>query len=645
MPDPLVLNATQWEYQSDLNSPPGRWSCEFVETKPAPSHAPDEIVSRQGHTRVALDVHVQDQVDRLTEGIVREWGFRETPNGVVATASGLDLKARLLDFKPSRKIEFRGVFVLGVDDQDPPGSGGTPITLGTKCDGTPIRAVFFETFQSVASLVCAEAGFTSSFDCYNYVLGQDIVWETDRSANDVLSQLVAPFNATERHKIDVFVDPNDVVRFVERGRTPPSVVEIDYLQLSERDIAEFRPPAVNDVQVIGATHAFTEPDCGHGQNPTEGAIFAPNGVPEPYVIVQRSEERESYDITTPSAGNPLTGSFDVLVSETTSTKYFNVQAQLTRHVINKRYVNYVIREPSTGVGRRIDPRIRFEDSDSQFEYNGPHDEMTRMARNVGLRDLTEYNRVDEATAGRPIVLDGIANINQIIEREESETAYDKGGDPIHVVSKTYRAEEPRPTTSGAAQSSGLMLEREVEMWYAWSRGQRLRFTATRHFSREVPGFLLSASTVTEPATGRGRPTESAFLGEGSQGPVGTWGPLGSDITTSPSVFPLVRSGNVRQGTLEIKSGPDTSQTKQAFAVLGLQADADYFRGRILSELASLRYEGNFTMLPDLNVREGWTLRVVNAPARWRTNEFYLVSREARHTDVEMVMRLRAVAWL
>lgn len=643
----LTLKGTQWTYESDLDAPPGRWSCEFLESG-STAYVAGESASRQGFTRVAIDVFVQGQLERLMEGVVREWRFREGPEGTVSGASGLDLKALLLDFKPTSPRTFKGVQILsnstsGVPASLPPGAVGST-QLTTDCAGTAIMTAEFETFQSVAAAICSAAGFTSSFDCHNYVLGQDIVWETDRSANDVLAQIASPFNATEKSKLDVFIDVNNVVRFVERGRSPATLVEVDYLQLLRREIQESKPAAVNDVQVLGPTFTFNEPDCSsEGQPPIGGAVWIDQGQKKPYTIVYRTDELETDDATVPpQSPDALAAMAVTFIATTTRTEYYDENGKQTRVVENKNYFNYIVRNPQTGLAVGIFPKTRYESVEIVNEHKGKNGELTRTVRMKFVQDTTRYFFFDTAT--NQVKLQGIANVSQFTERSETAVTYDKGGDPVHSVSKTWKAEPPSPTETGLPPDpTGLMLERIVEERWFWSGGQRFREATNVQLSRDLPGYVLSSSTNTEPATGRGRASETTSL----TGSTGVWTAEGGTqppAVTTGSSFPPVQ-GSIRSATKEIKAGPDNAQLKFSFPVLGRQSDCEYFRQRKISELAATRYEASLELLPDMNVREGYEVRVVNSPTRWRTNRFYVARRGMSHRPGDSRMPLRCITFI
>src|SRR5713226_6905393 len=99
----LTLRATKWEYHADLNAPPARWSCQFIESG-STGFLPGESISRACENRVAIDVIIDGATERLLVGAVREWGGDERPDVVASTAEGIDLKASLLDFFPGSPV-------------------------------------------------------------------------------------------------------------------------------------------------------------------------------------------------------------------------------------------------------------------------------------------------------------------------------------------------------------------------------------------------------------------------------------------------------------------------------------------------------------------------------------------------------------
>lgn len=628
-----TLKAIEWSYESDLNAPPARWTCTFLDQS---GHLPVEQQSQAGTRYVSLDVAVQGQEGRLLDGVVRQWGVRETPTGVVSTAEGLDLKAELLDFRPQAPVTFRGVRVLRPDEAP---TSGRVLRLSSDCTGAEVRGEYFETFQSAVSSIAEAMGYTAVFDCYDYVLGTDVVWEPTRTANDVLAELAAPFNATERGKLDVFVEPNKVLRFVERGRTAPPVVEVDYLQLLEREVTEFTPQPPSDVLVEGATYTFVEPDCS--REAVEGAVVIFEDRPAPYTLTERRLEYESYDVQSPLApSNVFVGSFDVLVAERTTTKYFDENGRQLRQVETVRWHNYVLRDPRTGQGKRINPKARLETTETHWEYQQGSARPTRMIRTTFVQDSTVY--VSLAADGTETVL--TANVGQFTEREEQETTYDKAGDPVTITSTTYAATEPKPTPSGQASPTPLLLVRKVEETFSWSGGMRIRSVTTREFDTRIPGRQLTSRTFTEVAPGRGRPTDSIFFADDGSGPVGVWGPHGAVGTPTASRWPPVRGGVVRTATTTVRAGGDAAQVRHVFPTLARQEDCAYFRARLLAEATATRYGVTLRMLPDLNVREGVMLRVLHQPARWRTNEFFVHGRSMQHTSQGATMTIRGVAW-
>ena len=63
--------------ESDLNSPPGRWSCSYVESGSTGALSPAETISQSAYTRAAIDVTLDGSTGRLMTGVVREFGILE----------------------------------------------------------------------------------------------------------------------------------------------------------------------------------------------------------------------------------------------------------------------------------------------------------------------------------------------------------------------------------------------------------------------------------------------------------------------------------------------------------------------------------------------------------------------------------------
>jgi hypothetical protein len=608
----LILKALDWSYDSDLASPPARWDCTFLESG-ATAYLPGEAIPKSPYERAAIDVTVDGATQRLVVGVVREWGLAETPEGLRTRAEGIDLKAVLLDFKPTSPKVYKGMSIAS-DSTAAVGSINRHV-LGSNSEGADIVADFFHTFQSVVGDVVKAAGGTPMFDGYDYYVAQEINWETEQSANDVLQQLLSPFNATERFKIDVFFEPNNVVWFRERGRYTPESVEVDYKRLRQRDVRRSDYPSFNDVQVLGTTYTHLEPDRPSGDTPIPGLAFI-----RPYTKEYTKIEREAIaGLTTAN----LSGALYVVIATTHGIQYYDIAGRMFREVTSKVYSNYVLRDKTTGEFKETRASYKRESTDAQYEFKGPHDEETREVKIEHVRDTTDYYQWDDGVFS----FVGFTNFDQVTYHSETVLEYDADGEVIRSHQKIHRAPQPDPSTTIGPQSAALLVERDVEQFWFWSGGQRLRTTTTRNYSRNSSALSVptAVSSHTEPSPGKGRPS------------VGT-------STTTPDIRTSQRGG-FRTVTAQVKAGPDNAQLKYSFPMLGRQEDCEYVRGKIITERQSTRYEATLSLYPNLGVIEGKDLTVAGAPARWETTSFYLVARTMRHDPDLMDMTVRGLAWL
>lgn len=642
----LTLRAINWSYASDLNSPPARWSAVYVESGSTGAMSPGESIAESGDEYVRVDVTIDGHTGRLVDGKVREFGFREDPNELVSLADGLDLKADLLDFQVTSARTYRGMQILSGSTAPSPSGTRKRVQIGSNSAGEPVVAAFFESFQTAAQKVVEAAGYTALFDCYDYDLGEDVVWETDRTANDVLASLVAPFNATERFKLDIFVDANRRVRFIERGRSTPAQSEIDYTRLPRREVTRSTFPAVNDVQVAGASYSYVEPD-------TTGSGAWVEGTPsdQTHIVKRRTVEHERIDINTVATASAQ----EILVAESVETHYFD---KLGRDYLNtaiKNYFLFMLRNKDTGAWVATYPKNRREENTVATTFIGNTNRVVKIIATKFIEDFTIPHDWDTVPNSNPPVMGDITkqqrNLVGFTERNETENFYDTDGVLYRSITKTYRTAEPDdvPTNEPAPTLPGLMLERETDMRMWWSAGTYWRSTTTTQLKRDSsPGPVITTSTVTEPAYDipvdpSGHPIALMRFGfeVTKDGMIGTW-ETGAE-ERGGLLYPF--SQGKRQGTAQVKAGPDNAQLRFSFGVLGTKADCEYFRGRIKKERASVRYEATLGLLPNLDIVEGRDLTVLNRPGRWKVGTFYIFSRTIQHEQNQLSMTVKGLGWV
>ncbi len=637
----LVLNALNWSMESDLNSPPGRWACSYLESGSTGALTPAETISQSAYTRAAIDVTLDGSTGRLTTGVVREHGIDEEEDSVLSAASGLDLKADLLDFMPTAPATYKGMQVLSDSNAPVPAGARKVLTIGSDSAGRDVKAAFFESFQTVAAKVCKAAGFTASFDAYDYDLGEDIVWETDRTANDILSQLAAPFNATERFKIDLFLDAANMARFVERGLSSPPQATIDYERILSRKVRRSGYPAFNDVQVLGAAYRYVEPDL-----PPPGSVTVDIGEPsrdgKPYQISYRYSNWE-FEANTAAFEPTVPG--DIIVSDVTGTRYFDADGRETEHAQWTTYYFDVVRNPDDGTWKGTFPMIRDESLTEKSSYTGPHGELTGRTRERWVNDTSLYKKWDADASPPAVVTRGKASINGVYLRETEFNEYDAEGNLAHSLTKTYRAEEKNDdATNPTITLKGLLLEREVEQFLWHSAGRRWRLTVTRNYNRD--GSLQQSSSHSEPEEEPARPPSALlYWYETSRGRIGTWWTRDPGVTFVPYGWTLVQPKQYRSASEQLKAGPDNAQLRFSFSVLGTKDACEYFRGKISQERKSKRYEMRLTTMPNLAFVEGMDLIVAGAPARWERSTGFIAARSMKHEENLLDMTTTCLAWI
>lgn len=669
------LHALEWSYAHDLNAPPARFSVKFLESDNSQSlkslFLPSEAQSTKGLQSVNIDVTVNGATIRLMTGVVRFWGVDETPNQVFSTAEGIDLKGTVLDFHPPSPDTYRGMELLS-DAQAPiPVGAVTTLKLGSDSVGSDIKAAFFETFQSVARKVVQKIGYTAYFDCQDYYLGRDVVWEIDRTAMDVLAELTTPYNITEQFKMDISVE-GSVVRFVERGRSTPTAVSMNYGEFSRRRVRKFKPAGVNDVQVLGATYRYPEPNIG--------AISEGQAFPQGYTTQYRIVLKETPDVPPVQQFSP-----PVKVGEITGTRTFDKNGRILQHTRVYRRTTYfahqglkkvgtlLIDTGTRGIGQQFPADIREETIETySYVFPGPHSEPADYVKTIYITDNTQIFRWDEVADN--FKTPGPANaVSQYIGRTEAHQVFDANGDVSMRVEREFAAEVPHWDRNPGTDTSGkpevapdivgpvnpagadkpaypgqyptaLQLLKETLQEFFWASGTRWRMTTIRQFSPFNSVTPTNVSVQTEPATGRGKPGPVLFTSfDQFDGTQGTW-QAGAISVYQPSVA-LHAEGSKRMGYGQVKAGPDNAQMKILLPTLGSPSDAEYFRAKKKTELSKHRYEVDLQGVPNLNVKEAYQLTVLGAPARWQTNSFFLVARSMRHVPNEMGMTLKGLAWL
>ncbi len=640
----LTLRALEWEHSDDLNAPPARWSCTFLESAGTGGLLPGENIPKSGYTRVRVNATIDGSTERLFEGIVREWGIRERPDGVVSTAEGIDLKATLLDYRPPEAVTYKGAELLSSAASPAPDGARKVIRLGSNSVGEDVKGAFFETFQTVAADVCSRVGLTPAFECRDYDLGQEVVWDTDTPANSILATLAQPFNLTERFKLDLFIEGN-TARFAERGVAISPAVSVDYSRLLTREVRRFDYPPFNDVQVRGMVYRFIEPDVPAG---TTTIMGAPNDAAYSFSYREVHEEAASgTDIDSARVADFQ----PIKVAETNGTIYYDADGRKIREASSKRYDLFIVRNPLTGAFIATFPRIRREDTVEEWEYgpDAPHGEATAAVKTVFVEDSTQYRevRVDESTNPPTVSVANLGapmNTAQYVERTETRFVYGADGEPLFALEADYAAPEPRAADS-VRVSAGLCLVSVREKRVSVTRGQRIVVSNTETFSRFVPGWPVGRISHTEILAGKDQPGETIYWRQTPNGPVGVW-EAGKITSIPPLPAPDISApGGKRWAAAQSIAGPDDAQIRYDLPMLITQADLEYFRGKIVQERSSARYEARLGPLPVLEVKPGVTLTVANAPARWERSTFYVFAARRGHRPRRMTQGATGLAWI
>lgn len=255
--------ASAWTYDGNLEGGARAYTVAFAEKDPA-SRKPGEGMVNGSTDADLVNIFISvteggvESLEELIEGFVESYEIDEDETGTPQfTLQGRDsLKNRLLTFFPTEPITYEGRKITA--------SG----SLGASA----------WTFQEIAADICTRASVTRvRFLCPDFMLGNDLVWSTDMSAEGALDWLLenGGMRATRKHRVDVFSirEPDGwTLYFVRRG-SMGAVMQLDYgTDKVTRRVRKRRPESHwwPSVVVFGMAYQVAVPDIAAISEPVEG---------------------------------------------------------------------------------------------------------------------------------------------------------------------------------------------------------------------------------------------------------------------------------------------------------------------------------------------------------------------------------------
>ncbi|MDR7497934.1 MAG: hypothetical protein QN174_13370, partial [Armatimonadota bacterium] len=253
------------------------------------------------------------------------------------------------------------------------------------------------------------------------------------------------------------------------------------------------------------------------------------------------------------------------------------------------------------------------------------------------------NRVDEMRSSIEFVEDptSAAFGNKLREHETHyvrDVAYDANGQPVRNIDEVVR-------------------ERRIEWDYYEDTGDVRRMDALEVYRDEAAGtspLPLDKREITRQRFRRSmgqiwRDTEVVTFDEGGlirrSVESREIGPFKLTVSAgSPSGAASAARPGYRMKTVAVASGPEDAPHVFSSSLIGDQASADAIRAQIAADGAVLRYRVTLTLAPDLRIRPGRTLQILNADSWWTVTSCYVYAVRMERSGGRAAMQVEGVAW-
>jgi len=603
----LSVSAIDWSYQVDLTQGPGTFSANFLDVEGF--RATESIYNNAASAdRIQIYVLVQGNSDLLGEFVVDEYSATEGPDGVTSRLAGRDSKALLLELFPATSTTYQGM------------------TVSSDCTIT-----YHQTAVGALTDIIQRAGYTPSVNIDNYQLGQDFVHGTNTSFGEAITQLLEPQRQTggEKYWGDVYLQGTTIWVWQRNLGAPFGSVNVRHQDLIERNIEKQRPALTSSIQVLG-----------HQYSCFESALVIPTSSEPITGWPWTSAYTKRYGPVTTTDPN-----FGVELYTKEWEAVYGSDGRCLNTAWHIQYHNYiVVDENGNMVPGSPFPHIREETLTETFEYNTITNAGVKLTGKTTEKFVTDFTSIyawipATATAAGYLQYRGQKYVQQITKRTETIWQY-----PPELSDVTLS-----PAAQAQLRRIGAISEEAVNMEAnekdliipAGSTTPTRAFAPLEVTSKQGFRYIqtgnqllrVALNEVHDPARSGPEVVREEEVSELAAGELPT-----SEVGTT---IPFEQ----RSREVQISCGLDTEREKITLSYVGDAPSACRIRDQLTDARNSWKVVGNFTLLPDLNIREGMTMTITNAPARWQTSTFFVVGRTFERTTVGLIMRVTGLAWL
>lgn len=609
----LSVTATDWTYRVDLSQGVGQFEANYVDVE---NFAPIENIFSGATLPDRLDIYVlsQGSYQLLSDFVIDEYRIREGPDAVTGTLSGRDSKALLLERFP--------VFT---------GAASTDHILRSENGSTTYRGMSVAsngsiTYQATAVEALTDlvqrAGFTPSINVDDYSLGQDFVQGTETSFGEAIRQLLEPVRVTEKYRADVIL-AGDTLWIWQRDKGAPfGTVNIPYEDFTDRAIERQRPTLASSVQIQGSPFTYFEPEPVTITTAIAGWAFT-------------SDYSKSYGPVT--IKDPNCG-IDLYTKEWTVN--YDFKGRATTFIYRVQYHNYPIYDQN-GIVQHIEPHIRRETRTETFEYEdlntldqGALPRLKKKNMEKFVEDFTHVKTWDKKS--NKLKAEHQNYVSQVTQRVESTWTW-----PSAVGTSDEEREHARRIGALAEETINYECDTKDLIIPIGKTSPNLAFAPLYTKNKTGYHYIQSGNQLirivvdegTDPAESGPQVIKETVFDEIGPG----------ELPTAPQG--IANPINQRSVTDRIECGPDTANEKIVLPRVGKTSDACRIRDQVIDQRKRWSLLGNFTMMPNLNVREGQQMNITGAPPRWQTTSFYIAGRAFERTADGLIMRLTGLAWL
>jgi hypothetical protein len=625
---------------------------------------------------VAIIVTTDGLRRELVTGVVDEKGWRQDDSGVIGEVVGRDRMALLLDRRPAAGFTLQG----------------------TQYDPDTGSLVYGESFMSAVQQVCSRAGVAVQFrgNVVNYWLGDSVVVSPQQTYAQVIAPLLGPLRWSERHRVDAWMEGPTLI--IAARSASAEVVQVEAARIDDARMAESvaLPGSPADapagepgqpggpgmgaapkpkVRVEGYKYQREVPDIG-GEAAPNAETYENAGGEETLEEIWYTEPGEDPD--DPEGGKPTNES----PTQRREAKGKPPKQPIPGLPWSASYVWHVPERTVTQTVQGLTESYTVKETE-YYDWQG---RLTRRYRQViyQSKNRTETTNVvnefvesqgpsyghkkaeHETYYVKAVAYDAsgklITDIDEVVREKKTEWTYwFDTGDTLTMDSLSVEKDE------GAQKSPLPLLKQEItRQRFRRSLGQVWRETEV--ITSDEQGFVSRSFEVSEVGPLRiewqshipqKKPEDETQPPEGAP-PDWQPGDAAPGLPT-PGGWSVASPGKTMQAVQVVarpgdNAMPGDEEYTFSSGLIGDAGSAAAIRDQILDDWIALppgwqegdpiRLRANIALVlkPDVRIRPGRTLQVLNADSWWWASSIYLTSVRASHGAGVMRMDVQGVAW-